>query len=320
MVQMSVSIEHLIKSYKDNLVLNDISIEIENQIFGLLGPNGAGKTTLVNILCGLLNYDSGKVSVNGMDPIQKGPLVRSKIGLVPQETALYEYLTAKENLDFHAKLYGIPRASRSEKVQEVLELAQLSERKNDRVNTFSGGMKRRLALVRSLLHNPEILILDEPSLGVDVQSRNNIWNHILQINREEGKTIIVTTNYMDEASKLADICTILDQGKMLVMGSPSELKNKFGGKSMIELVCECSDDDFSKLIKDLKQIVTVVKQTKNDRQYSLSLQSTMDSSSILAKISAIIQSLPQLLVKDLNLRLPTLDDVFLNLTGSSLRE
>ena len=153
---MSVIIQHLAKSYAQRQVLKDISLEIDNEIFAFLGPNGSGKTTLVNILCGLLKKDKGSISIDGFDPFKTPAQARSKIGMVPQETALYEFLTAKENLDFHARFYGVPRSQRKKRIDEMLELAQLSDRATDLVHTFSGGMKRRLALVRALLHVPRV--------------------------------------------------------------------------------------------------------------------------------------------------------------------
>ncbi|MFW9852479.1 MAG: ABC transporter ATP-binding protein, partial [Candidatus Thorarchaeota archaeon] len=214
---MMITITNLTKKYGERIVLDEISLNIGDEIFGLLGPNGAGKTTIVNILCGLLKRDSGEIFVAGLDPIKNPGAVRKKIGLVAQETALYEYLTAKENLVFHARFYGVPRSEREKRIQEALELAQLKDRANERVSKFSGGMKRRLALTRSLIHDPEILILDEPSLGIDVQNRNEIWNRILELKEDQNKCILLTTNYMDEADRLSDRCAIIDNGRIITL-------------------------------------------------------------------------------------------------------
>lgn len=189
---MSIVISNLSKSFGERRVLDGISLNIGKQNFTLLGPNGAGKTTLVNIICGLLKYDSGTINVCGINPQTHIHEVRKKIGLVTQDTSIYNYLTARENLDFHANFYGVPKKKVKSKVNEALELAQLEERANDLVGTFSGGMKRRLALVRAMLHDPEIIVLDEPTLGVDVQNRNEIWNKILEMKGK--KTVFINTN------------------------------------------------------------------------------------------------------------------------------
>ncbi|MHA1449370.1 MAG: ABC transporter ATP-binding protein [Candidatus Hodarchaeales archaeon] len=248
---MVIAIENLVKKFGERTVIDDLSLEINREIFSVLGPNGSGKTTLVNILCGLLRREGGKVQVNGLDPAKNPGAVRKKIGLVTQETALYEYLTAKENLEFHAKFYGVPKNQRKQKVKEALQLSQLEDRAKDRVHTFSGGMKRRLALVRSLIHDPEIVILDEPSLGIDVQNRNEIWNKILELKGE--KTVLVNTNYMDEADKLAERIAIIDRGKLVALDTPKALKARAAGGVRLEARIEMEDD-----IKPLKKRMGII--------------------------------------------------------------
>ena len=184
---MSISLSNIFKTYEDRPVLSGISLDIGKQNFVLLGPNGAGKTTLISIICGLLQADSGDMKIDLMDPKTQIREIRRRIGLVTQETEIYEYLTAKENLKFHARFYGVPAAQEKRKVKEMLALAHLESRAGDRVGTFSGGMKRRLALVRAMLHDPDILILDEPTLGVDVQNRNEIWNRILDLRGKKNR-------------------------------------------------------------------------------------------------------------------------------------
>lgn len=219
---MSIIISDIHKSFKKRNVLAGVSLEADRQILTLLGPNGAGKTTLINIICGLLKCDSGEVTVCGYSPKDNLQELRSCIGLVTQETDIYEYLTARENLEFHARFYGVPTAGVRSRVREMLSLARLEERADERVSRFSGGMKRRLALVRAMMHNPRVLILDEPTLGIDVQNRNEIWNRILELRGE--KTILICTNYMDEAEKLSDCCAIMEGGKILALDTPENMK------------------------------------------------------------------------------------------------
>ncbi|MFX1251032.1 MAG: ABC transporter ATP-binding protein [Promethearchaeota archaeon] len=317
-----ISISNLTKSFGTRQVIDTLSIEIGQEIFSFLGPNGAGKTTVVNIICGLLPYDKGVVKIEGLNPRNNPDLVRQKIGLVPQETALYEYLTARENLEFHAKFYGVPRVKRAPKIQEALELAQLEERANDRVGTFSGGMKRRLALVRSLIHDPEILILDEPTLGIDVQNRNEIWTRILELKRSQNKTILVTTNYMDEADHLSDRCAILDQGKLVALDTPSKLKLSYAGGIRIEAVLKMPDDTQMNALKSrLQQISPNARfSTSEEDNYHIVMPATGEANQLLAEVARIFQEFPKIGLKDLSLREPTLDDVFLELTGTKLRD
>ncbi|MFX0092720.1 MAG: ABC transporter ATP-binding protein [Candidatus Hodarchaeota archaeon] len=318
-----ISISNLSKSFDTRKVLDNVSLEIGQEIFGILGPNGAGKTTLVNIVCGLLKYDAGEIRVAGLDPRKHPGLVRQKIGLVPQETALYEYLTARENLSFHAKFYGVPRGKRRQKIKEALELAQLEERADDRVSTFSGGMKRRLALVRSLLHDPEILVLDEPSLGIDVQNRNEIWNRILALKESYNKVVLLTSNYMDEADRLSDRCAIFDQGKIVALDTPSKLKLSHAGGTRLEALVKKPDPKhMHDLQSHLQQISpeTRFSQSDEDGDYYIVMPATTNVNQLLPEVAKAFQEFPMINLRDLRVREPTLDDVFLELTGSKLRD
>ncbi|MHA1167965.1 MAG: ABC transporter ATP-binding protein [Candidatus Hodarchaeales archaeon] len=316
---MVIAIENLVKKFGERTVIDDLSLEINREIFSVLGPNGSGKTTLVNILCGLLRREGGKVQVNGLDPAKNPGAVRKKIGLVTQETALYEYLTAKENLEFHAKFYGVPKNQRKQKVKEALQLSQLEDRAKDRVHTFSGGMKRRLALVRSLIHDPEIVILDEPSLGIDVQNRNEIWNKILELKGE--KTVLVNTNYMDEADKLAERIAIIDRGKLVALDTPKALKARAAGGVRLEARIEM-EDDIKPLQVSLGEISSKTRITKetDGNYYSILMPANKQPYELLNEVSQILQSFPNIILKDLNIRVPTLADVFLELTGTKLRD
>ncbi|HEU4945673.1 MAG TPA: ABC transporter ATP-binding protein [Kribbella sp.] len=205
------------------LALDGVSLQVSRgQVLGLLGPNGSGKTTLVNVLVGLLPPTAGSVRVLGLEPQRQRADVLRRVALVPQETSTYPELTARENLTFHASYYGIPRRDVKDRVDEALELVQLQGRADDRAGTFSGGMQRRLALARALMMNPDVLLLDEPTLGVDVQSREAIWSRIEET-AAAGRAVLLTTNYMEEAQRLGDRIVIIDQGKNVVSGTFAEL-------------------------------------------------------------------------------------------------
>lgn len=223
----AIKIDNISKTYRGSLqpAVDDISIEIpRNSVFGLLGTNGAGKTTTINILCGLLNYDSGNVYVNGAK-LEKGyKKIRQVIGLVPQEIALYETLTARENLRFIAEMYGLKGKIVKERIDECLAMVGLTDKANKQVRRYSGGMKRRINLVAGILHRPEILILDEPTTGVDVQSRSMILDFLKRIN-EDGTTIIYTSHYLEEAEALCDIISIIDHGKEIINGKTDDIIN-----------------------------------------------------------------------------------------------
>src|SRR6266496_1891807 len=224
----------LCKTFGTFRAVDHLSLAVQHgEIFGLLGPNGSGKTTTINMISGLMRPTSGEVRVMGYDVRHQTRQVRRILGAVPQETALYEELTAWTNMDFHADLFGIPRKEKKERITKLLELVQLFDRKDSRVSTFSGGMKRRLALARALLHDPKLIYLDEPTLGVDVQARRVIWDYILSL-RDEGKTVLITTNYLEEAQALCERLAIIDHGKLVAEDTPAHLKQTYGG-SVIEL-------------------------------------------------------------------------------------
>jgi len=317
---MSIIVSDLCKSFKERKVLDHISFEIGKQNFTLLGPNGAGKTTLVNIICGLLKYDSGKISVCGFDPHTQTQEVRKRIGLVTQDTSIYDYLTARENLVFHANFYGVPKNDVKSKVDEALELAQLENRADDLTGTFSGGMKRRLALVRAMLHDPEIIILDEPTLGVDVQNRNEIWNKILEMRGK--KTIFINTNYMDEADKLSDVCAVIDDGKIVAMDTPENLKTHYSDGVQLTAEIEIDPMGFDQLQSKLKNYSpdTVITEDKIEHRYQISIPAKKKANILLTEVAELFNETDGVTIKDLQIRVPTLDDVFLKLTGRKLRD
>ena len=300
--------------------LDDLSFTVKKgEILGLLGPNGAGKSTCIKMITGTLKPTSGKVRVAGHEVSQNLREVRRLIGLMPQETALYQDLTAYETLEYHADIYGVPKEEKEERITQMLELAGLTHRKDDLVKTYSGGMKRRLALVRSLLHHSEILILDEMSLGVDVQSRSLIWKQVKDL-QKQGKTIIFCTNYMDEADELADRLIVLDQGKIVAEGSPKELKQQHIGNYLIEVQLEGLSEAQDRDWLSTKLAMKVDKLSEDEG--GLSKTGWIWSEEGYKDLPLVIKSLSDigLVVKQASMRSPSLGDVFLSITGSKLRD
>src|SRR6266446_9630774 len=230
----AIEMVDLCKDFGSFHAVDHLSLIVQQgEIFGLLGPNGSGKTTTINMISGLSVPTSGEVRVMGYDVRHQARQVRRLLGSIPQETALYEELTAWDNMDFHADLFGVPRQEKKERIIRLLELVQLLDRKASRVSTFSGGMKRRLAIARALLHDPSLIYLDEPTLGVDVQARRAIWDYCLSL-RDQGKTVLITTNYLEEAQTLCERLAIIDHGKLITVDTPDHLKQAYGG-TVIEL-------------------------------------------------------------------------------------
>jgi len=229
-----IDVKNLTKKFGDFTAVDNISFSIKaGEIFAFLGPNGAGKSTTIKMLTTLLKPTSGKISLNGYNPLSQQDDVRRSFGIVFQDSSIDDELTAYENMNFHAVLYKVPKNIRKKRIKDLLEIVELWERRENLVKTFSGGMKRRLEIARGLLHHPKILFLDEPTLGLDPQTRNHIWNYILDLNRKDGITVFFTTHYMDEASRIAQRIAIIDHGKIIKEGNIEELK-KFTKKENLE--------------------------------------------------------------------------------------
>ena len=230
-----IKVENLVKKFGEVLAVDNISFEVEaGEIFAFLGPNGAGKTTTIKMLTTLLKPGGGKIILDGLDPIAKPTDARRKFGIVFQDPSLDDQLTAFENMELHGVLYGVPRRERHERTELLLKLFELWERRASFVKEFSGGMKRRLEIARGFLHTPKILFLDEPTLGLDPQSRNQLWTHVKNLNRDERVTVFLTTHYMDEAERVAHRIAIIDHGQIVAQGSPAELKEQTGTDSLEE--------------------------------------------------------------------------------------
>ena len=306
----AIEMDHLVKRFGDFTAVDDLSLTVvPGEIFGLLGPNGSGKTTTVNMLSGLSAPTSGRVRVMGYDLRTQTRQVRQILGSVPQETALYEELTAWSNLDFHADLFGIPAKEKKARMESMLDLVGLSDRKDSRVGTYSGGMKRRLALARALLHNPQLIYLDEPTLGVDVQSRRAIWDYILAL-RQQGKTVLITTNYLEEAQELCSRIAIIDHGRLVALDTPEDMKKRFGGS-----VVEMETVRPFELLDELRALPGIEEVQQAGRSLKVTTQS---GAKVVPQIINLVAQCCD--IREIAVREPNLDEVFLHLTGTALRD
>jgi ABC-2 type transport system ATP-binding protein len=302
-----IKADNLKKRFGSTVALDDVSFEVQKgETFGLLGPNGAGKTTTIQLLCGLLKPDSGMVTLDGKtDPTLVE--VRLSLGMVPQTLAIYEELSAEENLYLFGRIYGLSGRRLKERVKDCLEIAGLTQRSRERVSKYSGGMKRRLNMVCSLLHEPPLLLLDEPTVGVDPQSRNSIFETIENM-KKQGRTIIYTTHYMEEAERLCDRVAILDYGKILDMDSVHNLITKHGGPSHVEAEFEKGLSDLDKI----KQLIDSRNIQLEETKIRFETSQPMESLAMLNRSGIHFQSL--------KVETANLEDVFLNLTGRRLRD
>ena len=228
-----IRVEHLVRNFGEIKAVRDISFEVQQgEIFAFLGPNGAGKTTTIKMLTTLLKPTSGKVELDGLDPMVSSNEARKRFGIVFQDPSLDDQLTAYENMELHAALYKVPRHERRTRIERLLNLFELWDRRDHQVKQFSGGMRRRLEIARSFLHTPKIIFLDEPTLGLDPQTRNQLWTHVKKLNQEEGVTVFLTTHYMEEAERVAQRVAIIDHGQIIAQGTPRELKEQTQAESL----------------------------------------------------------------------------------------
>ena len=302
-----IEIQNLTRKFGELTAVDDVSFDVRRgEIFGFLGPNGAGKTTTINVLCTLLSPTSGKVTVNGYDVQKQRKKVQRSIGLIFQDTTLDDYLTAEQNLFFHAYAYGVPKDVREKRIRELLELVELSDRRKGKINTFSGGMKRRLEIARGLLHHPEVLFLDEPTLGLDPQTRRRIWEYILSLREQNDLTIFLTTHYMDEAEN-CDRIAVIDYGKIVALDTPENLKNMVGGD-----VITIEPENLEEAVGEIKE------------KYNLSAQ--IQDEAVTFSVPKGDTFLPKFIrnfsgkLLSVSVHRPTLDDVFLKLTGHAIRD
>ena len=301
-----ITVENITKKFGDITAVDGVSFNIEEgTIFGFLGPNGAGKTTTINILCTLMMPTSGRAFIAGHDCMAFPQEVRKKIGIVFQDNTLDKELTAYENLLFHSYLYSVPKNKRKEMIADALNFVGLYDRKDDQVKKFSGGMKRRLEVARAIVHQPKVLFLDEPTLGLDPQSRSNLWEFISELPKKQGATIFMTTHYMEEA-EICNNIAIIDKGKIIAQGSPEELKKMVGGD-----VIYLKTTDNSKAVDMLK---TNLDLNAEEREGEIFISVSKGD----ACIPKLIQALADMVIS-VRLQRPTLNDVFLKLTGKTIR-
>mgnify|MGYP005837942359 FL=1 len=302
---------NITKKFDDFTAVESVNLEVErNSVYGVLGPNGAGKTTLISMLCTILHPTSGTASVNGYDIVKHPKEVRGSIGIVFQSRALDDILTGREHLEMHAALYGVPQDVRSKRIDEILELIDLGEKADEYTKTYSGGMKRRLEIGRGLIHYPKVLFLDEPTLGLDPQTREKIWEYIEDLNRREDVTVLLTTHYMDEADKLCDKIAIFNQGKIVTTDSPKNLKRRLKADTITLTVDDM--DKFCRTAEDLdfiKDIFVVGNEIKLMVERGENL------------ITKVVNFAGEngIEVKSVELDHPNLEDVFIKYTGSSMK-
>jgi ABC-2 type transport system ATP-binding protein len=320
MTETILEAKNLVKKYGDFTAVKGVNLAIqEGEILGLLGPNGAGKTTIISMITGVLEPTSGTITVDGLDLQTEPNAVKAKLGLVPQELALYPTLSARANLDFFGSIYGLGGKDLRERVDEMLELVQLTERAGEAVDTYSGGMKRRVNIAAGLLHQPDVLFLDEPTVGVDPQSRNAIFEGVEALNRA-GMTVIYTTHYMEEAQRLCDRVAIIDEGQIIALDTPVALIQSLGGGILV-LGLEDAEPGEGKghvqtVMDRVKELPAVKSTTRDDGHFKVEVHRFQEA--LMATLD---------ITNELDVRItsmekwePNLESVFLHLTGKKLRE
>ena len=310
MMTAAIIARSLTKTYGDLTALDSFDLEVEQgSIFGLLGPNGAGKTTLIRILTTLMRQSRGEAFIEGLDTRSAGRDIRCMIGVVSQENSLDRYLTARENLELHARLHGMDKRLYKRRIDDLLELMGLSGRQKDFPDTFSGGMQRRLVVARALVHQPRILFLDEPTTGLDPQSRRAVWDYVRSL--AGSMTIFLTTHYLEEAEQLCDKIAIMDHGRLIAIGSTQELKDRLTGATVYKIEFAPQEvDRYAELLGSMSCVVNI-KQMENI------VTVTLECWECLAEIVTALNGAP---VRRISLQERTLEDVFISLTGEKVRE
>lgn len=310
----SIEVEHLTKKFGDLVAVNDISFNVAQQeIFGLLGPNGAGKTTLIRMMTTLTPPTSGTARIAGHDIRTDANGVRFAMGVIPQALTSDPELTAVENMEVHAKLYGVPRQKRGEIIHDLLADVDLLKFKDALVRTFSGGMRRRLEIARGLIHSPKILFLDEPTTGLDPVSRTNVWQMIRALREKSELTILITTHYMDEADKLCDRIAIVDHGVLAALDSPTRLKDSISGTDTVEAEFEKAPADWMAQLQTLAHVSSVIEHE------SVVHIASNDGPATIAALMDLTRS-RGVVVRRVSVQSTTLDDVFVHYTGNDLRD
>ncbi|MDD2574371.1 MAG: ABC transporter ATP-binding protein [Bacillota bacterium] len=310
---MLIEAKGIKKYYKKVRAVDGIDLEVrQGEILGILGPNGAGKSTAISVISSLIKPDGGDVFFKGESILKNPAVIRKVMGIVPQEVAIYPDLSAAENLKFFGKLYGLRGDMLQKRIQEVLDLLGLNGRAKDAVKNYSGGMKRRVNIGAALLHHPEILIMDEPTVGIDPQSRNHILETVKELNKK-GMTIIYTSHYMEEVEHLCHRIYVMDHGKVIASGTKEDLKNLMGGDDIVSLLTDRASESF---LKELRGNLKVKNADQRDGSITLMVEKDCD---ILSDIFEAA-SKSGIKLKSLDVKTPTLEDVFLYLTGRGLRD
>jgi ABC-2 type transport system ATP-binding protein len=308
----AIETKQLTKAYGSLKAVDSLDITVEpGEIFGLLGPNGAGKTTTVSMLCTILKPTFGTATVNGFDIVREANKVRKSIGIVFQEPSVDDRLTGRENLFMHANLYGVPASEQKERINRILKLVELEDRANDLLRTYSGGMRRRLELGRGLIHYPKVLFLDEPTVGLDPQTRDHIWKYIKELKEAHDITVVLTTHYMDEADRLSDRIAIMDHGKIVVLDSPSKLKETLEG----DVITVRANN-----IQTLSELVSKWLGLNQNQIVDGALEITVRNGKAVMPRIMELATQNNVYVESLLLRQPNLEDVFLHYTGKSIRQ
>lgn len=307
-----IETKQLTKTYNSLKAVDDLNITVESgEIFGLLGPNGAGKTTAISMLCTILKPTSGTATVNGFDIVKEANKVRKSIGIVFQDPSVDDRLTGRENLYMHANLYGVPASEQRERIDSVLKLVELDDRADDLLRTYSGGMRRRLELGRGLIHYPKVLFLDEPTVGLDPQTRDHIWKYIKELKQAHDITVVLTTHYMDEADRLSDRIAIMDHGKIIVLDTPAKLKETLEGDVIIVRATN---------IQQLKEAINKALPQNQTQFVDSALEITVRNGKAVMPRIMEIATTNKIYVESLLLREPNLEDVFLHYTGRTIRQ
>jgi len=307
-------VDHITKSFGKKEVVKNVSFEVKKgETFGLLGPNGAGKSTTISMICGLIPYDGGDIKVGGKS-VKEYPLdAKRKIGIVPQDIALYPTLSAKENLIFWGKMYGLSGAIAKKRADEVLAYVGLQDRAKDKIETFSGGMKRRINIGAALMHEPELLIMDEPTVGIDPQSRNHILETVKGLN-EKGMTVIYTSHYMEEVEYLCERIAIVDHGKVIALGTKTELCNRLADGFMVKLQLNRYNQELLQKIKDISTVERIIID-EDTNTLDIGLK---NGEAVGTVVSEVVEKHVRIL--KLEVQEPNLEALFLQLTGRSLRD
>ncbi len=307
-----IETQNITKKYDDFTAVDGVNLKVpKNSVYGVLGPNGAGKTTLISMLCTILHPTEGSATVNGYDIVKDPKKVRESIGIVFQSRALDDILTGREHLEMHAALYGVPKDLREKRLEEVLDLIALGSKADEFVKTYSGGMKRRLEIGRGLIHHPKVLFLDEPTLGLDPQTRESIWEYIQKLNQEEKVTVLMTTHYMEEADKLCDEVAIINRGTIITADSPSNLKRELKADTITVKV-----DKPEEFMEKAQNLVFV----KDIFAVDSEIKMMVERGDYLVPEIVNFANQNDIFVNSIELEHPNLEDVFLKYTGRSISE